>query len=510
MSDTICPPSADTPPVEDARAQDRRPARAAITLALVCGAQFMFILDLAIVNLAVPSIQEDLGLSPSQPQWVVVVYGLTFGGFLLLGGRTADLVGRRTVLVAGLGVFTLASLSAGLAGSFGTLVASRAVQGVGAAFAAPAALSILTSTFPEGALRNRALGVYGAVGAAAASVGLVLGGALTTGPGWPWVFLMNVPIGVGLIGLALAHLPSAPPDGHGTADVPGAAAVTAGLLALVYAINESVERGWTSRTTIGFAALGTVFLVVFAVVERRAPSPIVQRSVYRQRTLVVAMGVAALVFASFLGFNLQLTLFMQQVLGYSAIEAGLAWLATSTLAVVMGVAVAARLIGRVGAGRTLLAGQLSAAAGCCGSRGCRWTRRTPPICFPACCCSASASACPASPPRLPRSSASTGPSPVSPAGSSSRAARSAVPSVPRSSRRSSSASPTVAGTQEVPRRSPPASAGARWSRSASAWSPRSSGARSCATPSDERPPPSATRPSRLPPADRCVRAVPGA
>jgi len=363
MSDTICPPSADTPPVEDARAQDRRPARAAITLALVCGAQFMFILDLAIVNLAVPSIQEDLGLSPSQPQWVVVVYGLTFGGFLLLGGRTADLVGRRTVLVAGLGVFTLASLSAGLAGSFGTLVASRAVQGVGAAFAAPAALSILTSTFPEGALRNRALGVYGAVGAAAASVGLVLGGALTTGPGWPWVFLMNVPIGVGLIGLALAHLPSAPPDGHGTADVPGAAAVTAGLLALVYAINESVERGWTSRTTIGFAALGTVFLVVFAVVERRAPSPIVQRSVYRQRTLVVAMGVAALVFASFLGFNLQLTLFMQQVLGYSAIEAGLAWLATSTLAVVMGVAVAARLIGRVGAGRTLLAGQLSAAGG---------------------------------------------------------------------------------------------------------------------------------------------------
>jgi EmrB/QacA subfamily drug resistance transporter len=357
-TEPVAPTSATAP-----RMRRRRPRRPAAVLALVSGAQFMFILDLAIVMLAIPSIQRDLRLEESQLQWVTVAYGLTLGGLLLMGGRVADLVGRRRVFVAGLGLFTLASLTAGLSGSLLLLVASRAAQGAGAAFAAPAALSILTGTYADGPPRNRALAIFGATGAAAASIGQVVGGLLTTGPGWEWVFLVNVPIGAILITFAFLHLPAAPPDASGSVDVPGAITVTTGLMAVVYGIHQSVERGWTSLGSLGALAAGITLLAVFAVIERRAPSPILPPAVFRQPTLATAAVAAALLFGSFLGFNFQVSLLMQQVLGYTAIEAGLAWLAASIGAVVVSVAAAARAVERFGAGSTLAAGQCLAVVG---------------------------------------------------------------------------------------------------------------------------------------------------
>ena len=252
-----------------------RSVRPMVVLALVSAAQFMVILDLAVVNVAVPSIQADLGLGASDVQWVVITYGLTLGGFLLLGGRAADLVGRRRTLVAGLMLFAGASLVAGLAGSLGLLVASRAVQGVGAALASPAALSILTTTFAEGSARTKALGVFGAVSGSAASVGVIVSGTLTSGPGWEWVFLINVPIGVALVVLVLALIPDLPPAERGSADLVGAVTVTGGLIAVVYAINQSVDHGWTSPTTLGFLAAGVVLLGAFVVAESRVRSPLV-------------------------------------------------------------------------------------------------------------------------------------------------------------------------------------------------------------------------------------------
>ena len=185
-----------------------RPVRAGAILAVVCGAQFMLILDLAIVNVAIPSMQADLGLDQADLQWVVITYGLALGGFLLLGGRAADLFGRRRVLVSGLALFAAASLAAGLSDALWQLVGARAVQGIGAAMAAPAALSILTGTFTEGAARNKALGIFGAVGGAAGTVGVIAGGLFTEGPGWEWIFLVNVPIGAALIGLVMLLVPA--------------------------------------------------------------------------------------------------------------------------------------------------------------------------------------------------------------------------------------------------------------------------------------------------------------
>ena len=266
-----------------------RSVRPGVVLALVSGAQFMVILDLAIVNVAIPSIQADLGLDPSDLQWIAIAYGLVLGGFLLLGGRAADLLGRRLVLVAGMTLFAGASLAAGLANGFAQLVGSRAAQGLGAAMAAPAALSIVTSTFPEGAARNKALGIFGAVGGMAASIGVIAGGLLTDGPGWEWVFLINVPIGVALVGLILAFVPATRPAARTSADVAGAVAVTAGLLTIVYAINRSVDVGWSSPRTVGLLAGGVVLLAAFVAIESRAahrccPSPSSAAEPSRRRT----------------------------------------------------------------------------------------------------------------------------------------------------------------------------------------------------------------------------------
>ncbi|HEV7761773.1 MAG TPA: MFS transporter, partial [Acidimicrobiales bacterium] len=340
-----------------------RRLRPGAILALVCGAQFMVVLDIAIVNVALPSLQADIGVAQSDLQWVVITYGLTLGGFLLLGGRIADLFGRRNVLVAGLTLFTAASLAAGLSNALGPLVAARAVQGLGAAMAAPGALSILASTFAEGAERNKALGIFGAVGGSAASVGVIASGVLSSGPGWEWVFLINVPIGVALVTLVLRFVPKGEPAARGSADLPGAVAVTTGLMAIVYAINKSIDAGWTSATTLGFLGAGAVLLAVFVAIEARTRSPLLPLAMFRRRTLTTANVVAALVFASFAALIFQASLFMQQVLHYSAIRTGVAYLAIAVTAFVVAGAVAAKVVDRRGAAVALVIGQSSSAVG---------------------------------------------------------------------------------------------------------------------------------------------------
>src|SRR5262249_5926726 len=228
-----------------------------IILFLSCVAQFMVVLDIAIVNVALPSIQQDLHIGQSTLQWIVIAYGLMLGGFLLLGGRMADLLGRRRVLLAGLTIFSAASLLAGVAASAEFLIAARAVQGLGAALIPPAALSILAVTFAEGTERNRALGLYGATAGISASVGVIASGLLTAGPGWRWGFLSNVPLGILLIAMAAIFLPVDASSGRGSArfDVAGAVAVTLGLLVLVYAISRSTDDGWSSGSTLGLLAV---------------------------------------------------------------------------------------------------------------------------------------------------------------------------------------------------------------------------------------------------------------
>jgi EmrB/QacA subfamily drug resistance transporter len=341
----------------------RMPVRPGVVLAVLCGVQFMVTLDLAVVNVAIPSIQAELGLAQADLQWVVVTYGVTLGGCLLLGGRAADLLGRRRVLVAGMLLFAAASLGAGLSGSLGQLVVSRAVQGVGAALAAPAALSILVGAFAEGAARTRALGIFAAVSGTGGSVGVIVGGLLTDGPGWEWIFLVNVPIGAVLVVLALRYVPASVPVRAGSADLLGAATVTGGLMAVVYGINQSIEHGWTSGRTLGGLGVGTVLLAVFVVVERSATTPLVPLEMFRRRTLTTATVVAALVFAAFFATIFQGTLFVQQGLGYSAVRTGMAWLAATLSSLVVAGAIAPRVVQRFGASRSLVLGELIVTAG---------------------------------------------------------------------------------------------------------------------------------------------------
>jgi EmrB/QacA subfamily drug resistance transporter len=332
-------------------------------LALVCAAQFMLILDLVVVNVALPTMQKDLRLSPSDLPWVVITYGLTFGGFLLLGGRATDLLGRRRVLVAGLAMFTAGSLAAGLAGSLIPLLAGRAVQGLGAAMAAPAALSVLTGTFAEGSARNKALGIFGGVAGSAACLGLVVSGVLVGGPGWRWIFLINVPIGIALAGFVLRCVPEGEHARRGSADVLGAVMVTTGMLGVVYAINKSAGSGWTSPITLGVLAGGLAMLGLFVIVEQRVTAPLIPLSMFRLRTLTTANIIAGLVMGSFFGTGFQITLFLQQVLGYSPLRTGAAGVITAVSSIIVASAIAARVVGRIGAARTLVIGQGIAAAG---------------------------------------------------------------------------------------------------------------------------------------------------
>ena len=321
------------------------------------------ILDLAVVNVAIPSMQGDLDLAQADLQWVVVTYGVTLGGFLLLGGRLADLFGRRRILLGGLTLFSLASLTAGLADGLAQLVTSRAIQGLGAALAGTAALSIVVETFAEGAARTKALGAFAAIGGSAGSVGVIASGLLTDGPGWEWIFLINVPIGAVLIALIAVVIPHAGRSGDGTVDWAGAFTLTAGLMAVVYAINKTIDHGWTSATSLGWFAVGAALLVVGVFVEKTVRSPLLPLSMFRRRTLTTAIVIGVFVFGAFFATIFQGTLFMQQGLGYSAMRTGLAWLAATLSSLVIAGAVAPVVVNRFGPGRSIVIGQLIVGAG---------------------------------------------------------------------------------------------------------------------------------------------------
>jgi EmrB/QacA subfamily drug resistance transporter len=293
-------------------------------LALLCGAFFMVILDAAIVNVALPSIQEDLSFSAQGLQWVVSAYALTFAGLLLLGGRAADLLGRRRVFMVGLGLFTLASLLCGLAWSDDALIAARALQGVGAAVMTPTALSIITTLFEEGPERNKALGIWGALGGFGATTAWLIGGPLVDGLGWEWIFFINIPVGLG----ALAVAPFLLRESRGTMqrrsyDPAGALTITGALVLLVYAVVEAPEAGWTSARTLLLFAGSAALLAAFAAIESRHPAPLVPLRIFRSRTIIGANAVMLAFGTVAFGMPFILTLYAQQVLGYSAIKFGL-------------------------------------------------------------------------------------------------------------------------------------------------------------------------------------------
>jgi EmrB/QacA subfamily drug resistance transporter len=333
-----------------------------LALALLSVVQFMVVLDIAIVNVALPSIQVDLGFSEQNLQWVISAYALVFGGFLLLGGRAADLLGRRRIFVAGLVVFTLASLLAGLAWSEASLIGARALQGLGAAIISPAALSILSTTFREGRERNIALGVWGAVGGFGAAAGVLLGGILTDALSWEWIFFVNVPVGATALVLAPLLLGESRDARAKRFDVPGAVLVTGGLSLLVYAITQAGRDGWFAGTTVGFFAVSLVLLVAFVAWERRHPEPLMRFGLLQTRTVsganVAGFIMGTVLFAMFL----MLTLYMQQVLGYSALKTGVAYLAVAGTAIVWS-AVAAQLVTRLGVKPVLVTGMTALTAG---------------------------------------------------------------------------------------------------------------------------------------------------
>lgn len=319
----------------------------------------MVVLDISIVNVALPSIQRDLGFSPSGLQWVVDAYTLAFAGLLMLGGRAADLFGRRRMFLVGLGMFTAASLIGGMAQSQATLIAARAIQGIGAAVLAPATLTLLTASFAEGPARARALGVWSAVAASGASAGALLGGALTELATWRWILFVNVPLGLVALLAARWVLPESREDaGSGRLDVAGALTVTGGLMALVYGIVGTETHPWSSAHTLVSLGASAVLLAAFVVIQARvAEAPLVPLRIFRSRSVAAANAVMLLFYlASFAVWYFE-TLFMQRVLGYSPLEAGLAFL-PQTLLIAAGSQLTSRLVARMGPRVPLVAGTL--------------------------------------------------------------------------------------------------------------------------------------------------------
>jgi len=334
-----------------------------VVLVLVCLAQFMVVLDATIVNVALPSIQRDLDFSAGNLAWVVNSYTLLFGGFLLLGGRAADLFGRKRLFLVGVGVFTAASLLNGLATSSGMLVGFRALQGLGAALVSPAALSIITTTFEEGPERTKALGIWAAIAGGGSAFGLILGGVLTDALSWPWVFIVNVPVGIAAMALAWRLIPESR-DEHGPQgfDLAGAATVTGGLVSLVYAIVQAQGTGWGSSKTLGFAALALVLLVAFVVIERRHKAPLVRLGIFRTRSLLTANLVMLLAIAGMFAMSFYATIYTQEVLGYSPLKSGLAFL-PFTVGIIGGSTLAQVVIRRLGVRASILGGLALTVAG---------------------------------------------------------------------------------------------------------------------------------------------------
>jgi len=333
-----------------------------LALALLSAVQFMVVLDIAIVNVALPSIQVDLGFSQENLQWVISAYALVFGGFLLLGGRAADLLGRRKVFLGGLIVFTLASLFAGLAWSEASLISARALQGLGAAVITPAALSILSVTFAEGRERNIALGVWGAVGGFGAAAGVLMGGVLTDALGWEWIFFVNVPVGAIAFLLAPVLLSESRDASVKSFDAVGAVAVTAGLSSAVYAITQAASDGWLAGRTLAFFAAAAILLVGFVVWERRHPEPLMRFGILRIKTVTGANVAGFILGTATFSLFLMLTLYMQQVLGYSAMKTGVAYLAVAGTAIFTS-ALAAQLVTKIGVKPVLLVGMSSLTGG---------------------------------------------------------------------------------------------------------------------------------------------------
>jgi EmrB/QacA subfamily drug resistance transporter len=334
-----------------------------LALALLALTQFVIVLDASIVNVALPSIGRALDFSQNNLSWVVNAYTLTFGGFLLLGGRLADLIGRRRVFIGGLVLFSLASLGGGLAQSDVWLIVARGVQGLGAAIISPAALSLVTTMFAEGAERNRALGVWGAVAGSGGAAGVLLGGVLTQYAGWEWVLFVNVPIGIAAAALAPRLLPESRDSGRARVfDLAGATTVTAGLALLVYTLVDTNNAGWTSTQTLGLGAVALVLLAAFVAIESRTSHPLMPFSIFRLRTLRGADIVGLLIGMSLFAMFFFLSLYMQQVLGYDALKTGFAYLPLA-LNIIVSAGVASQLVTRVGFKPTLIVGLVLIAVG---------------------------------------------------------------------------------------------------------------------------------------------------
>ncbi len=334
-----------------------------VVLVIACLAQFMVVLDATVVNIALPSVQHGLHFSVADLQWVVNGYTLIFGGFLLLGGRAADLIGRKRLFVAGVILFSLASLLNGLAQTSGMLIAGRALQGLGGALVSPAALSIVTTTFTDGEQRTKALGVWSAIAASGAAVGLLVGGVLTDLASWRWVFFVNVPVGVTTVALALRYISESRAEvEHRSYDIAGAVTVTGGLVVLVYAIVKAQAYGWGSARTLGLGAVAVVLLAAFVAIENRSRAPLMRLSIFRIRTLAVADTALLLVASAMFGMFFFASLYVQEILGYSPLRAGLAFLPVSA-GIMVGAALAQQLIKRLGVRVVSIVGIALATAG---------------------------------------------------------------------------------------------------------------------------------------------------
>ena len=333
-----------------------------VGLAVIVTAQFMVVLDVAIVNVALPTIKTDLGFSESSLQWVVTAYSILFGGMLLLGGRMADLLGRRRLFMAGLALFTLSSLLDGLAWSEASLIAFRSLQGLGAALVSPAALSTLTVMFEEGRERNKALGIWGAVSGSGGAAGVLLGGALTSSLSWSWVFFINVPVGALVLFLSPRLLAESRVEtARRHFDLPGAASITGGLMILVYAMTRAVQHGWGTAETIGLLAASAALVAAFVGIELRSQAPLLPMRLFRLRTLTGSNAAGVLLGAATFSQFFLLTLYMQQVLGYSAMQTGVAYI-TLTLAIIVVANVSQALALRFGVRRVLPVGLAMSAA----------------------------------------------------------------------------------------------------------------------------------------------------
>jgi EmrB/QacA subfamily drug resistance transporter len=337
--------------------------RGKLTLALLAAIAFLDFVDASIVNIALPSIRRDLNVSVQDLQWVPSGYLLTYGGFMLLGGRAADLLGRRRVLVAGISLIGVSSLIGGFAGSAGVLVAARLAQGLGAAMTLPAALSILTTSFEEGPDRNKALGIWGAVGGLASAAGVLLGGLLTEGPGWRWVMFVNPVAAVLVLGAIFVLITGDRRRAElRNFDFLGALLATGGMLLLVYTLVKAPDVGWGTTRTIGELAGALGLLVAFVIHERRSANPLAPLSIFRINGLAFADATQLIAFAGFLALFFFVTLYMQNVLGYSAIQTGAAYLPL-TFAIGIAAGVSSQLVSRIGTRPVIVAGALIAAGG---------------------------------------------------------------------------------------------------------------------------------------------------